>query len=95
MSLELQVSNDLGAKEAVDRNLAVETLKPGQELLGHGAAAHQLAPLQHQHLATARARYAAVTKPLWPPPMMMASYWLDIGVFNRMVNGVTTESLRP
>jgi hypothetical protein len=29
-------------------------------------------------LAPERARYAAETSPLWPPPMTMASYVFDI-----------------
>ena len=48
--------------------------EPGPQLLGDGRAADERALLEHQVRRPDLARYAALVRPLWPPPTTMASY---------------------
>src|SRR6185436_4706859 len=53
VALEIEIANNLGAKEAV-HVAGRGHLETGPRLFGHDAAAHQVAPFEHQHPAAGR-----------------------------------------
>jgi len=47
--------------------------KAGENLFGDGGAAKDVAAFEDDDLLPCLARYAALTRPLWPPPMTITS----------------------
>ena len=71
-ALQFQIADDLFLHQAGEVGCGGDAVA-GPDFFGDGAAADQFARFENQHLRPARARYAAVTRPLWPPPTMITS----------------------
>ena len=73
MARQVQLADDLGPQQR-DHVRADRELEAREDLLGHGRAAQDVPALQDEDLLAARAPgRRRVTRPLWPPPMTMAS----------------------
>ena len=74
---KLELADDR-SQERDDVELAESEAR--EDLLGHRRAAQHVTAFEHEDGASGAGRYAAAVRPLWPPPMMTASYRFATGV---------------
>ena len=69
---QVELADDLGPQQRDDVGADGE-LEAGEDLLGDRRAAEHVAALEHEHLPPGARQVGGVVRPLWPPPMTIAS----------------------
>ena len=86
MAPEVQLAYDLGPEQG-GHVRAVREAQAGEDLFCNGRAAGHVPALQDQHLPAGPCQIGGGGQPLWPPPIMMALYRIEVRAYYNSPKG--------